>query len=54
MSSIGPVVTEEKIVENVDGRRMDGRLSHWYTISWYTISSLNVSEKLPVNLTHLT
>ena len=28
MSSIGPVVSEEKMFENVDGRR-----SHWYTIS---------------------
>ena len=25
MSSIGPVVTEEKMFENVDGRRTDGR-----------------------------
>ena len=34
MSSIGPVVTEEKMFENVDGRRTDaGRRSHWYTIS---------------------
>ena len=37
MSSIGPVVSEEKMFENVDGRlmdgRMDGRQSHWYTIS---------------------
>ena len=28
MSSIGPVVSEEKMFENVDGQR-----SHWYTIS---------------------
>ena len=34
MSSIGPVVSEEKMFENVDGRRTDdGRRSHWYTIS---------------------
>ena len=38
MSSIGPVVSEEKMFENVDGRRTDrrtdaGRQSHWYTIS---------------------
>ena len=33
-SSIGPVVSEEKMFENVDGRRTaDGRRSHWYTIS---------------------
>ena len=25
MSSIGPVVSEEKMFENVDGRRTDGR-----------------------------
>ena len=37
LSSIGPVVSEEKMFENVDGRtddgRTDGRRSHWYTIS---------------------
>ena len=33
MSSIGLVVSEEKMFENVDGRRTDGRRSHWYTIS---------------------
>ena len=33
MSSIGPVASEEKIIENVDGRRTDGRQSDWYTIS---------------------
>ena len=40
MSSIGPVVSEEKMFENVDGRRTTdgrtpdaGRRSHWYTIS---------------------
>ena len=34
MSSIGPVVSEEKMFENVDGQRTDdGRRSHWYTIS---------------------
>ena len=40
MSSIGPVISEEKMFENVDrrrttdGRRMDdGPQSHWYTIS---------------------
>ena len=34
MSSIGPAVSEEKMFENVDGRRTDdGRRSHWYTIS---------------------
>ena len=31
--NIGPVVSEEKMFENVDGRRTDGRRSHWYTIS---------------------
>ena len=25
MSSIGPVVSEEKMFENIDGRRTDGR-----------------------------
>ena len=34
---IGPVVSEEKMFENVDGRtdgrRTDGRRSHWYTNS---------------------
>ena len=29
MSSIGPVVTEEKMFENVDGRTDDGRRRHW-------------------------
>ena len=29
---IGPVVSEEKMFENVDGRT-DGRRSDWYTIS---------------------
>ena len=38
MSLIGPVVTEKKMFENVDGQRTDGRMdegrrSHWYTIS---------------------
>ena len=41
MSSIGPVVSEKKMFENVDRRRTtddrqrsdDGRWSHWYTIS---------------------
>ena len=33
MRSIGLVVSEEKMFENVDGRRTDGRRSHWYTIS---------------------
>ena len=37
MSSIGPVVSEEKMFENVDGRTDDGptdeRRSDWYTIS---------------------
>ena len=31
MSSIGPVVSEEKMFENVDRRRTDGRRSHCYT-----------------------
>ena len=30
--NIGPVVTEEKMFENVDGRT-DRRQSDWYTIS---------------------
>ena len=35
MSLIGPVVSEEKMFENVtdDGRTDAGRRSHWYTIS---------------------
>ena len=33
MSSIDPVVSEEKMFENVDGRTDDGRRSHWYTNS---------------------
>ena len=39
MRLIGPVVSEEKMFENVDGRRTTdgrtdaGRRSHWYTIS---------------------
>ena len=28
----GPVVSEEKMFENVDGQT-DGRRSHWFTIS---------------------
>ena len=32
LSLIGPVVSEEKMFENVDGRT-DGRRSDWYTIS---------------------
>ena len=27
----GPVVSEEKMFENVDGRTTDGRWSRWYT-----------------------
>ena len=30
---IGPVVSEEKMFENVDRRTDDGRQSDWYTIS---------------------
>ena len=33
LSSIGPVVSEEEMFENVDGRGTDGCWSDWYTIS---------------------
>ena len=33
LSSIGPVVSGEKMFENVGGRTTDGRQSDWYTIS---------------------
>ena len=33
LSSIGPVVSEEKVFENVDGQMDAGRRSHWYTNS---------------------
>ena len=41
LSLIGPVVSEEKMFENVD-RRMDGWIDGWMDgrwIDWYTISS---------------
>ena len=61
MSSIGPVVSEEKMFENVDGRRTDGRrttdagvtgilLAHQWAFGSGELKSLALTQKPPTDI----